>query len=49
MAYKEMSIFLGCIFMPIIYLSIIGMAVNWKKNDYWILVEIDEYNKKKKI
>lgn len=33
------------VFVPPVYMAIAGMAVCWQKNDFYILCDIDQYNK----
>ena len=44
----EANAFIGFIFLPLIYMIIMSLWVNWVKNDYQLLADIDEYNKKMK-
>jgi hypothetical protein len=45
---KSMVGLLICLFVPLIYMSIAGMAVYWQNNDYYILADIDQHNKEMK-
>lgn len=36
------------LFVPLLYMCIAGMAVCWQKNDFYILCDIDQYNKNKR-
>ena len=33
------------VFVPPVYMAIAGMAVCWQNNDFYILCDIDQYNK----
>lgn len=37
------------VFVPLVYMTIAGMAVCWQKNDFYVLCDIDQYNKNKRL
>lgn len=45
---NDKVIFMGCIFVPLIYLCCLSWAVSWVKNEYQILADTDDYNKRSK-
>ena len=45
---KEHLILFSCLFLPIIYECLLVIFYNWSMNDYKILANVAEYNKKMK-
>ena len=43
---KETAILIACIFIPLIYLCILALGIAWRKNEFQILADTDDYNKK---
>jgi hypothetical protein len=39
---------LACVFVPVIYITITAMGVYWTNNDFYVLADIEQYNKRKK-
>ena len=45
---KDTIILVGCIFIPLIYLCLLAWANSWQKNEYQILADTEDYNKRAK-
>lgn len=41
---KESIVLVSCIFIPLLYLCLLGIGVSWANNQYDILANIPEYN-----
>ena len=37
---------IACIFIPLIYLTVSNILIKWVSNDYQLLADIEDYNKK---
>ena len=45
---QDTVILVGCIFIPLIYLCVLTWMVAWVKNEYQLLADIEDYNKRMK-
>lgn len=43
---NDKNIFLACLFLPFLYLLIFEIGAAWVRNDYAILADTEEYNKR---